>query len=321
MNPLYLLLGLCVIAPAQGAALKTSVTLEGPRVYLRDLFEDAGVNAARVLGPGPGPGGRIVVEARQLKAIAVQYGVDWQPVSSADRAVLEWPGRPLRRDEALTAVRAALVARGAAPDCDVIMPGFNPPVVPLSGASPPIVTQLEYDQEQGRFAATLSVTGDGMDPIAMRISGEVADVIAVPVAVMRLQAGAIARADDVRIARVRVTSVRAEVAHDTNAVIGMQLKHQVAAGTPILLADLMQPTQITRGDQVRMLLQVSGLYVAGQGVALESGAAGDRIRVRNISSQAVIEAEVQEPGIVRVVPGSAPITAQARQGFGSARGS
>jgi flagella basal body P-ring formation protein FlgA len=111
------------------------------------------------------------------------------------------------------------------------------------------------------------------------------------------------------------------VAHDASAVIGMQLKHQVAAGTPILLADLMQPTQITRGDQVRMLLQVSGLYVAGQGVALESGAAGERIRVRNISSQAVIEAEVQEPGIVRVVPGSAPITAQARQGFGSARGS
>ena len=30
---------------------------------------------------GPGPGGRIIVEARQLKAIAKQYGVDWQPDS------------------------------------------------------------------------------------------------------------------------------------------------------------------------------------------------------------------------------------------------
>ena len=46
--------------------------------------------------------------------------------------MLEWPGRPLRREDALAAVRDALVARGAAPDCDIELPGFNPPVIPLS---------------------------------------------------------------------------------------------------------------------------------------------------------------------------------------------
>jgi len=97
MKPYYLLLGCCLIAPVRAAELKTSTTLHGPQVYLRDLFEDAGVNANRILGPGPGPGGRIVVEARQLKAIAIQYDVDWRPVSSGDRALLEWPGRPMKR--------------------------------------------------------------------------------------------------------------------------------------------------------------------------------------------------------------------------------
>jgi flagella basal body P-ring formation protein FlgA len=320
MKPGFLLLSFCLIGSAQAASLNTVITLQGPRVYLRDLFDDAGVNAARVLGPGPGPGGRIVVEARQLKAIASQYDVDWRPVSSADRAVLEWPGRPLRREEALAAVRTALVARGAAPDCDVVLPGFNPPIVPLSGTTAPVVTQLDYDQEQGRFTATLSVGLEGMDPIATRISGEVADVIALPVAVTRLAAGTVVGTDDLRIARVRVNSVRAEVARDLAAVIGMQLKRQLQSGAPILLAELMQPTQINRGDPVRLQLQVGGLSLIGQGVALESGAAGERIRVRNISSQAVIEAEVVGPGVVRVLPGTVPITAQARPGVGSARG-
>lgn len=140
MKPYYLLLGGCLAASAHGADLKTLTTLRGPQVYLRDLFEDAGVNADRVLGPGPGPGGRIIVEARQLKAIAIQYEVDWRPVSGGDRAMLEWPGRPLRREEALTAVRAALIAQGAAPDCDVEIPGFTPPIVPQFGMSAPIVT-------------------------------------------------------------------------------------------------------------------------------------------------------------------------------------
>jgi flagella basal body P-ring formation protein FlgA len=320
MKALYLLLGFCVIAPVHAASLRSVTTLQGPRVYLRDLFDDAGANAGRLLGPGPAPGGRIVIGARQLKAIAIQYGVDWLPVSSADRAILEWPGHPMRREDAIAAVRAALVVRGAAPDCDVDIPGFNPPVIPLSGPSTPVVTQLDYDQDQGRYSATLSVTGDGMDPIAVRIAGEVADVVELPVAVTRLSAGAIAGPDDLRMARVHVASVHTEVAHDPAAVIGMQAKRQLQAGAPIAVADLIQPTQIGRGDPVRLQLQVGGLWLTGQGVALESGATGEMIRVRNISSQAVLQAEVAGPGVVRVVPGSAPITAQVRPGLSSARG-
>ena len=320
MKPYHLLLALSVVWPAHGAALKTVTTLQEPQVYLRDLFEDAGANADRVLGPGPGPGGRIVVEARQLRAIARQYSVDWQPISSADRAVLEWPGRPLRRDDAIAAVRAALVARGAAPDCEVEIPGFNPPIIPLSGTSAPVVTQLDYDHDLGRFTALLSVTSARMDPISVRISGEVVDIIALPVTVVRLTAGAIAGPDDVRMARVRVTSVRADVARDPSAVIGMQLKRQIAAGVPIPVADLMQPTQVNRGDPVGLRLQVGGLSLTAQGMALESGAIGERIRVRNVSSQAVLDAEIVGPGVVRVVPGTMPITSQARSGITSRGG-
>src|SRR3954463_9060379 len=118
MRSLYFILAFCLTAPACAASLRTVTTLQGPQVFLRDLFQDAGVNADRVLGPGPGPGGRIIVEARQLKAIAKQYGVEWEPISSADRALLEWPGRPLRREEVMTVLRAALITRGATPDCD-----------------------------------------------------------------------------------------------------------------------------------------------------------------------------------------------------------
>ena len=320
MKRFFLLFGLCAALPAHASTLRTMTTLQSQQVYLRDLFDDAGVNADRLLGPGPGPGGRIVVEARQLKAIARQYSVDWQPISSADRAILQWPGRPLSRDEVLTAVRSALIARGAAPDCDVELPGFNPPIVPEAGSSAPIVSQLDYDREQGRFTAVLSVSAAGMDAISMRIGGQVSDVIELPVAVARLAAGTITSADDIRMTRLHANSVHDEVAHDPATVIGMQLKRQLQPGVPIPLAELMQPSQVVRGDPVRLQLQVGALSLTGQGIALETGAAGERIRVRNISSQAVIEAVIVAPGVVRVVPGTAPITAQARGGVGVARG-
>src|SRR6516225_9232107 len=117
------ILGICLGIQAEAATLRTVTTLHGPVVRLSDLFDDAGVGADRVLGPGPGAGSRIVVEAAQLGAIARQFGVDWRPASSADRAVLDRPGRPLRREDALDAVKSALIGAGASHDCDVELPG------------------------------------------------------------------------------------------------------------------------------------------------------------------------------------------------------
>src|SRR5262252_9473961 len=125
-------LALCLgTGHADAATLRTMTTLHAPVVRLSDLFDNAGANADRVLGPGPGAGGRIVVEAAQLGAIARQFGVDWRPASPADRAVLERPGRPLRRDDVVDAVRSALVSSGASADCDIDLAGFTPPLVPF----------------------------------------------------------------------------------------------------------------------------------------------------------------------------------------------
>src|ERR1700723_1223534 len=108
MRALMLLVGLLVCGQTQAASLRSMTTLHGPTVYLRDLFDDVGGGADRVLGPGPEPGGRIVVEAAQLNAIARQFNVEWRSVSRADRAVLvrptiststcrDSPHRPFRR--------------------------------------------------------------------------------------------------------------------------------------------------------------------------------------------------------------------------------
>ena len=169
----------------EAATLRSMTILHAPIVRLSDLFDSAGPQADRVLGPAPGPGGRIVVEAAQLGAIARQFGVDWRPVSAGDRAVLERPGRILAREEVLSAVKTALVAAGASPDCLIDLPGFNPPLVPIEADAHPVATQLDYDTASGRFAAILSITGDGMEPLNMRIAGHADDTIELPVATTR----------------------------------------------------------------------------------------------------------------------------------------
>jgi len=295
----------CATFPAAAATLRPMTTLHGPRVKLSDLFDDAGPNAGRVLGPGPAPGGRIVVEAAQLAAIARQFSVDWRPASSADRAVLDWPGRPLSRSAVMAALQEALAASGVPPEhCEIDLADFTPPLVSLEAAARPLVSQLDYDRASGRFTAVLLVTADGTEPISARIGGRVDELIELPVATARLLACTVLGADDVHMARVRTGVANGAVARRPEDAIGMQLRHQVAAGQPLALADLSRPELVVRGANVQMLLDSPGIVLVAQGQAMESGAVGEHIRVLNPVSHAVIEAEVIGPDRVRVTPGA-----------------
>lgn len=306
MRTLILLLGLLTAARADAAALRTMTTLHGPNVFLRDLFDDAGSAADQLLGPGPEPGGRIIVESVQLNAIARQFGVAWRSVSRADRSVLEWPGRPLRREDALEAVRTAVTAAGGPDDYDIEIPGFSPPLIPFEAPAVPTVSQLDYDANTGRFTAMLSVTGEGMNPINTRISGRAEEMADAPVATTRLLPENVLRADDVHIARVRASQVRTEIAKSYDQIVGMQLRRPVSAGQPLRLSDLTRPPLVQRGATIQVQLESGGLSVSGQAVAIEAGAEGERIRVQNLNSRALLTAEVIGPGLVRVMPDAPP---------------
>ena len=77
-------------------------------------------------------------------------------------------------------------------------------------------------------------------------------------------------------------------------------------------ADVARPLLVTRNGAVRMRLEAGGLVLAAQGVALEDGGLGDRVRVQNPSSHAVVAAEVTGDGDVRVEPSRPPTLAAAQ---------
>ena len=306
MRILAFVFAVLVWVPAQASALRSMTTLHGQNVYLRDLFDDAGPEADRILGPGPDPGGRIIVEAAQLNAIARQYNVLWRSVSRADRAVLEWPGRQLRKEEAVEAVRLAITAAGISDDVDIDLSGLIPPTVPVEGNPVTTVSQLDFDSSSGRFTAAMTVTAEGMNPIDTRISGRVETMADAPVALTRLLPDTILRPDDLRIARVRTSLLQNEIARSVDQIVGMQLRRPVAAGQPLRLTDLTRAPLVQRGSTVQIELSSTGLAVTGQAVALDTGAQGERIRVQNITSHAFLFAQVIGPGQVRVTPDAPP---------------
>ena len=298
--------------PAVAATLRPATTLDAPVVRLADLFDDAGPLAARVIGPAPPPGERIVVEARQLAAIARMFGVAWQPQSPADSAVLERPGRLLARELVLGALRAALAGVGAPADSDITLPGFAAPMIPLHTQPEASVDQLDYDAAAARFSAVLLVAGEGMAPLRLHLGGRVEEMAQVPVPTHRLPAGSVPRAADLAVLRLRVSALHGEVARDAAEIVGMTLRRAAATGAPVPLDDLAARGSVAQGARVVLHVELGGLSATTQGVALTAGAPGERIQVLNPLSHMVVEGEVDASGAVSVAPGSLPAPAAAQ---------
>lgn len=313
MRALALSAALLAALPAQAATLRTAATLAAPVVRLSDLFDEAGSNAARVLGPAPAPGGRIIVEAAQLAAIARQFGVDWRSLSPADRIVLDRPGRALPRDQALEAIRAGLATAGAEMEgAEIELPGFAPPLLPVESTARPVATDVAYDAASGRFTAVLSVAGEGTEAVSMRVAGRVLATVELPLATARVPAGAVIGPADLRNGRVRAAGLPPALLRDPQQAIGMAVKHALSPGQPVALAELERPALVQKGALVQIDLDSPGLILSARGQATEPGALGDRIRVLNPTSRAIVLAEIIGPGRVRVEPETLPLVAAPR---------
>ncbi len=317
---LLLLAGLLAASPAipgaappahAGAAatptLRPFAAVKGAVVRLSDLWDGLDEATDRALGPAPLPGARFTVESAQLVAIARQFGIEWRPASASDQAVVTREGRPMTREAVLALLRPALLAAGAPQTVELDLPGFVAPMLPADGTARPEIAQLDYDPVTGRFTALLSAPVEGAEPLHSRVAGTAIAMVDMLVLARRVPPGTLLDPADLATAHVRLASTHVAVVELPEQARGMALRRPVVPGQPIPLADLIRPPAITRGALVAMQLDGPGISLSAQAQAMDDGAVGERIRVLNPASRAVLAATIDAPGHVHVLAGSAPL--------------
>ena len=84
-------------------------------------------------------------------------------------------------------------------------------------------------------------------------------------------------------------------------VVGMRLTRRMHKGDLLLSNHMKRPPLIQRGDLVTMIIDFGGLHVRTQGKAMRSAGQGQRLMVKNLRSQQVVQTIVEGAGSVRVV--------------------
>lgn len=147
---------------------------------------------------------------------------------------------------------------------------------------------------------TVGVRCTGGTPWTVYLSVKVAVYGKVVVATHPLVPGSPLSLADIHLERRNLEQLRQGYLRDPAQVAGKRLKRPLGLGAVITPEVLEIPKLVRRGQQVILIAKVPGLQVRMKGQALEDAGAGEHIRVRNNSSQRIVEGTVTADGIVQV---------------------
>jgi flagella basal body P-ring formation protein FlgA len=98
----------------------------------------------------------------------------------------------------------------------------------------------------------------------------------------------------------RTGSAEEALGMPSESLIGKVARQTLLPGRPVTQASLREPHAITQGQVALVIFQSGALTITSNAVALQSGATGDVVSVRNVDSGRIIKGKIGADGAVHV---------------------
>ena len=147
---------------------------------------------------------------------------------------------------------------------------------------------------------TVGVRCDGAKPWKLFLPTRVKLLQTVVVSSRPLARGQRLGKADLALEKRDIGALRGKAIQNPSQVLGYLMSRGVPAGRVLDSALLEAPVLVERGRRVRMAIQTKGIDITMAGTALEDGALGETVRVRNPASRRVVEGVVVGPAQVRL---------------------
>lgn len=201
----------------------------------------------------------------------------------------------------IEAARAAavLAAREAGVNNPTATVATPDPRLRLANCSAPLTGRLTgQNRLPGRAVARVACpVAPGWSihlPVTVQAKGNVL------VAARPLPRGYRVQAADLRRETRELGALNGQYLLDDTAAIGQALRRSITSGERLTPALLHAPVLVRRGDPVMMQLQGANFVIHANGRAMDSGGAGERIAVQNLTSRRVVQGTITGDGRVTV---------------------
>ena len=286
---------------AAAAVLRTAVTVNADVVRLGDLFADAGKKHNEVVAVAPAPGAKATFNASQLQSIAKRSGLTWRPDSRYENTVVRRAGRLISAGDIEKLVRKSLLKAGLPGDRQVALSKADFTVHMAQGDNRGIrVTNPRFNIQGRQFSAILEVPHGKNTPKRVQVTGQLFEVLDVPVLGRRVSRGETIRVSDIDMIKMRRNAVGPNAIIDKRRIVGRTPRRLLHTGKPLQATDLRLPFLVAKGKLVTLTVRNKHMYITARGRALENGAKGDVVRVSNTRSRNTIQGVVDGPNRVTI---------------------
>ena len=211
------------------------------------------------------------------------------------------PSYKVTSDEVESIAAAALEEMGAGENIAASLVGRYQRV--LYRHASPFNVELnvsDYDARAMRWHGDLIILSNDEEVESIPLSGRYEALIEVPVLTRRLHRSDIIEEADLEWVAVPEHRLRKDVLMSAEELIGKAPRRVISEGRPIREAEIENPIITAKGDIVQVIYTTPFMELRTIGMALEEGAKGDHIRIRNSESDIVIHATLLDEGIAQV---------------------
>ncbi len=287
---------------SEPVALNSEITVQGDAVRLGDVFQNAGQYSDRQITRAPSPGSSLTLEARWLGKVARAFKLDWRPTSSFDSALVTRVSQAIDANTIQTEINHAVLSRLARSGTN--RPGVEELIeieldnrlltlhVPTDRPASLALQQLEIDPRTDRFTALVVAPKEPPYATRLAVSGQIHRMIEVPTPVRRIMRGDIISGRDIQMIRVRHNRIGGNVLMDPADIIGQSAKQTLSQGRMIGASALQPPVLVKKKSLLTVSLVSGALQLTARAKAMEDGSEGDVIRVMNLQSERIFEAQV-----------------------------
>lgn len=159
---------------------------------------------------------------------------------------------------------------------------------------------LQVDTEAKLWQGQAYILSANKTETVKPVAGRYDAAIRVPVLTRQLRTGDIIEERDLTMKTFPERQLRKDTITSSADLIGQSPRRIISADRPMRTAEITHPTVIKKGDLVEMNYSTPYMHIRTTGEALEDGAKGGLIRVKNSKSDKAISARVTAPGQVEV---------------------
>ncbi len=259
-------------------------------IMVSDFFSGVTAKQDSKVLDAPNYGEKLVFTAGFLKELAVTQNLKIE-IKPEDKITIERESQVVAFDSFKELVKDKLEELQLYEDYDITF-DKKPKAVFANPEAPEIeLKTFKLNEKSKRFQARFMVPGAERDEVFL--IGHVVEFVELPVLVRDIPNNQAITKDDITIQKVDKKKARNGVALNIDDLIGLAPKSGILkAGQPIAKRRLKKPTVIEKGSIVTAIVKNGPLRITAQVKAMQSGGAGDTIRLKNIKSNKFIEAIV-----------------------------